>query len=80
MDIYCIALEGGAIGGVNWYYRKEDRDAALGKTGARIEVEFSMTVPDGSEHDEIDSLADDFYWNKLYLGRPDTSIRRIKKR
>lgn len=65
--VYCIALEGDQVTGVNWYYSDNTRDDCLGSTGAELEVPFNLIVPVGASSDEITDLADQAGWNKSYL-------------
>lgn len=65
--IYCIALEGNQVTGVNWYHSAGSRDEMLGATGAEIEITFEMTVPVTANADEITDLADQAAWNKTYV-------------
>lgn len=71
--IYCIALQDdGAGGGVHCYESEASRDAALGTTGARAEVPFTIDVQDGASDDEITDAADVFAWERGWLVKDET--------
>lgn len=65
--IYCIALEGDAETGVEWYFNEVQRDAASGTLGAEKEVPFEMPVPANADNEEITKLADRAAWEKTYF-------------
>lgn len=64
--VYCIALEGEWDTGVDWYDKREDREAAKGKTGAEKEIYFTMEVPDDADDDEVTLLVDTAAWEMEY--------------
>ena len=64
--VFCIALEGNWATGSDWYYKQEDRDAAIGNTGAEHDIPFAMKVPFHANRAEITYLVDSAAWNKIY--------------
>lgn len=70
--VYCIALEGNAVTGVDWYDTDEAREKAKAKTGAEQEIYFTLEVPDEASDDEITDLVDDAAWNKTYEQKAGT--------
>jgi len=64
--IYCIALEGGSVGGVEWRSKKGDRDAVIGTFGFEQEIPFEIEVEDDATREEITDAVDEAYWNKTY--------------
>ena len=70
--IYCIALEGDAETGVEWYFNEVPRDAARGTLGAEKEVPFEMLVPANASNEEITKLADRAAWEKTYFPKDAT--------
>jgi hypothetical protein len=65
--IFCIALEGDGVTGVDWFAMECDRKKALGNTGATEEVPFEIQVPLNLTDKQITALADDAAWTKSYL-------------
>lgn len=65
--IYCLALEGEAITGVDWYADRSNRDSAIGTTGAEMEIQFDIQVLKTAAPSEITAAAEDAAWHKTYL-------------
>jgi hypothetical protein len=65
--VYCIALEGDAETGSDWFSSKVARDLRLGATGAELEVPFEMPVPFAATHQEITDLVDSAAWDKTFF-------------
>lgn len=66
--VYCIVLEGGAVGGVDWFF---DADMRTTKHYDSNDVWFDLDVPKDASKADITKLADDAMWAKSYQdGRP----------
>ncbi|MBB5546583.1 hypothetical protein A8H39_01975 [Paraburkholderia fungorum] len=73
--VYCVAVEGGAVGGVDWY---RDASRRAEKHRGEKDVWFDLDVPENSSKDEITALADHAAWGKWYdAGRLD--CRRVSR-
>lgn len=60
--VYCLAIEGEAVGGVDWFYAQADRDHAAED---RTEDEpFDLVVPGTATREQITALADDAAWRR----------------
>lgn len=68
--VFCIALDGNANTGSNWYDKEMDRDAATGTTGATEEIVFNLEVPALASTEEITKAVDDAAWTKSYTPIP----------
>lgn len=64
--VYCIALAGEATTGSEWFFKREDRDAAKGTTGAEYEIYFTMEVDHALNHEEITVSVDRAEWDGTY--------------
>lgn len=65
--VFCMALDGEGVTGVNWYAMKSDRDQALSTTGATEEIAFEIQVPLNLTGEQITKLVDEAAWDKSYL-------------
>ncbi|VVE35698.1 hypothetical protein [Pandoraea terrigena] len=61
--VYCAALEGDTVGGVDWYPNASTRAE---KHHDQKDVWFDLHVPEGASNDEITALADRAAWEKWY--------------
>lgn len=83
--IYAISLEDASVGGVEWRYKRADRDELLrtGVAGYELDqlVPFELRVPVGIRNEVITRLVDEAVWCKhpaLMRISPEQEGLRVK--
>lgn len=61
--VYCVALEGDTVGGVDWFREETQR---TGQPRNKAHVWFDLDVPASSTQSAITELADQAAWDKWY--------------